>query len=297
METALLALSAVLLGRFVWHVSTGLLLNLEGKRREQRIRSSLEGPGAPSRFGGGEPLAERWGRLWQGAFDRLLGRAQGSAYAAFLDRWLQRAFPGKGRTPGYVAALQAGGALLGGAVFGLASLSPVLAMMAFLLGLALPVLWVRDEALRRENRLLLELPVALDRLSLCVEAGLTFDQALAHYLGGARPGPLKDEFAALSGQVRAGAHRREALARLSERLRLTDFTLFSTGVIHAERSGTGLSGVLRRLAATLRDKRSQRAEKAVQELPVKLLLPLLFCIMPVTLLMVFAPVLLRLLGE
>jgi tight adherence protein C len=95
-------------------------------------------------------------------------------------------------------------------------------------------------------------------------------------------------------QVQAGSSRKDALVSLNQRLDLTDVALFASSVVHAEKAGTGVGTVLRRLGATLRDKQAQRAEKEVQELPVKLLLPLLLCIMPVTLLVLFAPILLRL---
>jgi len=287
-----------LTGYFGWTLGVGFITHFEAKQREIRVRDFLEPLRTP---GSNQPterkVHERWGRLWQGTFERVLAQPIFGNYRGFLEKLIGRADLWKRATPGYIAGLQVTASLVGGFIFGILSESVFIGGAAFALGSVLPVLWIRDEALRRERKLLSELPTALDRFSLCVEAGLTLDQAMAHYLTGARPGPLAVEFARLTGQVRAGSSRRDALTELSDRIGLTDFSLFTTGVIHAERSGTGLSPTLRRLAATLRDKQSQRAEKAVQELPVKMLLPLLLCIMPVTLIVVFAPVLLRLLGE
>jgi hypothetical protein len=144
----------------------------------------------------------------------------------------------------------------------------------------LPILTLQDEARRREGRILRELPDALNPSSLCVEAGLTLDQAWAHYLEGREPHPWSEELSLVVRQVQAGSSRKDALAALSQRLDLTDVSLFVSSVTHAERTGTGVGATLRRLGATLRDKQTQRAEKAVQELPVKLLLPLLLCVMP-----------------
>jgi tight adherence protein C len=76
-------------------------------------------------------------------------------------------------------------------------------------------------------------------------------------------------------------------------LALTDFSIFVSSVAQAERFGTGVARTLRQLSLTLRDKRTQKAEKEVQELPVKLLLPLILCIMPVTFLIIFGPVVLQ----
>jgi tight adherence protein C len=94
-------------------------------------------------------------------------------------------------------------------------------------------------------------------------------------------------------QTRIGSGRKAAFTSVTEKLNLTDFSLFSTSVIQAERFGTGISKMLQQLSLTIRDKQSQRAEKAVQEMPVKLLFPLIFFIMPVTFLIIFGPIILQ----
>lgn len=165
------------------------------------------------------------------------------------------------------------------------------------LGAALPVIWLRDLALKRERKILRELPNALEVVSLCCEAGLTVEQGIDQYLKNARPNPLGGEFATLLEQTRSGSSRKAALQTAALRLQLTDFSLFTTSLIHAERFGTGVSKTLRQLSMTLRDKQTQVAEKAVQELPVKMILPLVFFIMPVTFLIIFGPVFLQFLGK
>jgi tight adherence protein C len=98
-------------------------------------------------------------------------------------------------------------------------------------------------------------------------------------------------------QTRSGSSRKMALEAVSSRLQLTDFSLFTTSLINAEKFGTGISKILRQLSLTMRDKQTQRAEKAVQELPVKLLFPLIFFIMPVTFLIIFGPIVLQFLKQ
>ena len=168
-----------------------------------------------------------------------------------------------------------------------------LAVLSMGIGAALPILWARDQANLREKAILQELPNALEILALCSEAGLTLEQAMDQYLKNARKGPLHVEFSGVLEQTRSGASRKSALEAASFRLNLTDFSLFSTSLIQAERFGTGVSKTLRQLSLTMRDKQSQRAEKAVQEIPVKLLFPLILCIMPVTFLIIFGPILLQ----
>jgi Flp pilus assembly protein TadB len=165
------------------------------------------------------------------------------------------------------------------------------------LGAAVPILWLRDLAVKRERRILRELPNALEVVSLCCEAGLTVEQGIDQYLKNARPNPLGSEFSGLLEQTRSGSSRKAALEVAAQRLQLTDFSLFTTSLIHAEKFGTGVSKTLRQLSLTLRDKQTQMAEKAVQELPVKMILPLVFFIMPVTFLIIFGPVFLQFLGK
>ena len=161
----------------------------------------------------------------------------------------------------------------------------------------LPVLWLRDQALAREAKILAELPNALEILSLCSEAGLSLEQAMDQYVRNTKPGPLKEEFTSMLEQTRSGSSRKMALDAVRERLQLTDFSLFATSLINAEKFGTGISKTLRQLSLTMRDKQTQRAEKAVQELPVKLLFPLIFFIMPVTFLIIFGPIVLQFLKQ
>jgi pilus assembly protein TadC len=177
--------------------------------------------------------------------------------------------------------------------FGFLAGSYELAMISVVVGFALPLIWLNDKAQKRERELLRELPNALEVLSLCSEAGLSLEQALDQYLKNAKSGPLKEEFSRIMEQTRSGSGRKAAFTSVTEKLNLTDFSLFSTSVIQAERFGTGISKTLQQLSLTIRDKQSQRAEKAVQEMPVKLLFPLIFFIMPVTFLIIFGPIVLQ----
>lgn len=177
--------------------------------------------------------------------------------------------------------------------FELLSGSAELGFLAFLTGAGLPILWIRDQVARREKGIMRDLPNALEILSLCSEAGLSLEQALDQYLKNAKKGPLRDELGGILEQTRSGSNRKDAFESVSFRLDLTDFSLFTTSLIQAERFGTGIAKTLRQLSITIRDKQSQRAEKAVQELPVKMLLPLILFIMPVTFLIIFGPIVLQ----
>jgi len=280
-----LLVSAIGMG---WAVHEMTLLGLSKfNRHQQTVRlKSLMGPSPQS-----IPLQTLLSYIESNL--QILGKLNYfKKYFFFLSAQLRR----MNRTdlkPIHILGYQLLGGVTGVFVFGLLFESFWFALFSMGLGLGLPLLWLQDKARQRESRLLRELPNALEVLSLCSEAGLTLEQGMDQYLKNSKPGPLKDEFAAILEQTRSGSNRKSALEGVSTRLELTDFSLFTTSLIQAERFGTGIAKTLRQLSLTMRDKQSQRAEKAVQEMPVKMLLPLVFCIMPVTFLIIFGPILLQ----
>jgi tight adherence protein C len=176
-----------------------------------------------------------------------------------------------------------------------AALSPWLgAKAAFLLaGVAAasyPILWLRDRIRARRCAIVRALPWALDLLTLSVEAGLDFTAALAKVVERIRRGPLGDELALAIHELRLGKTREEALRGLARRAGIAALTSFVQALVQADRMGTPLSGVLRVLSTQMRTERTQRAEKLANEAPVKLLLPLVFCIFPTLFLMLFGPI-------
>jgi len=217
-------------------------------------------------------------------------------YLGYLEIQLRRANYGHFKSVdilGYQVLMGFGFCLF----FGFLAGSYELTLISIAVGFALPVIWLNDKAQKRERELLRELPNALEVMSLCSEAGLSLEQALDQYLKNAQSGPLKEEFSRIMEQTRIGSGRKAAFTSVTEKLNLTDFSLFSTSVIQAERFGTGISKTLQQLSLTIRDKQSQRAEKAVQEMPVKLLFPLILFIMPVTFLIIFGPIVLQFMNQ
>jgi len=268
-------------------VSDGILQKIEQDRQRRRLDHLVHGKTAIP-F---EAYLDLF-RSWFAFFSRspLLGK-----YLSFLEVNLSRANLSR-LSPKDLLGYQVLGACGSAAIFGFLSGSVELVLISFGAGLALPVVWLGDKAQKRERELLRELPNALEVFALCSEAGLSLEQSMEQYLKNAKPGALRDEVAKIVDQTRSGSSRKKAFVSVTEKLNLTDFSLFTTSVIQAERFGTGIAKTLQQLSLTIRDKQSQRAEKAVQEMPVKLLFPLIFCIMPVTFLIIFGPVLLQFLG-
>lgn len=285
MATILLVLSSILIGWSVRNFSFTALENYSGYRRSLRLKNLMRPP-----FGG-----KRLSSLFYAIEDNLrflFKYRSAQLYLSYLERQIQRQGPSSLK-PVHFLGTQALAALMSGCFFALLSGSAMITLLAFFLGLLLPLLWLRDRALERERTLLRELPNMMEILSLCSEAGLSLEQGMEQYAASAKAGPLREEIAGLLNQTKSGSSRKSALQEVASRIALTDFSLFTTSVIQAERFGTGVAKTLRQLSMSLRDKQSQRAEKALQEMPVKLLLPLVFCIMPVTFLVIFGPILLQ----
>lgn len=133
-----------------------------------------------------------------------------------------------------------------------------------------------------------ELPDTLDQLTICVEAGLGFDSALARTSKTGK-GPLAEEITRLLQELRIGVPRNEALANVLARTDVPELRQFVHAVVQAESYGVPISRVLRTQAAEQREKRRFRAEERAMKLPVKVIFPLVFCILPVLFIVVIGP--------
>ncbi|MHB8419015.1 MAG: type II secretion system F family protein [Myxococcales bacterium] len=150
--------------------------------------------------------------------------------------------------------------------------------------------WLRDQVIKRHLLITRALPYNLDLLTLSVEAGLDFTAALAKVVERGRKGPLLDELALVLRQLKMGKTRAESLKMMVDRVNLTALSTFVSALIQADKMGTPLGKVLRIQSAQLRVERSQRAEKLAGEAPVKMLGPLIMCIMPTVFIVLFGPV-------
>ena len=133
-----------------------------------------------------------------------------------------------------------------------------------------------------------QLPDTLDQLTICVGSGLGFDAALAR-ISRSGQGPLSQEITLLLQELRVGVPRREALANLLNRTDVPELRQFVHAVIQADSYGVPISRVLRSQAAEQREKRRFRAEERAMKLPVKVIFPLVFCILPVVFIVVIGP--------
>lgn len=236
----------------------------------------------------------RW--MAQGA-QRLLSAKR---HAAIAQR-LRLAGWEYGLTPSQFVGARMVYALLAGAVVAwmVATLAPglagrsggvllVLAGAAF--GALLPGVWLRDRIAARRADMLRGLPFCLDIITLCVEAGLNLQGALAQAVAKGPKGVIRDELQRCLRDIRAGKARADALKALSERLAEPSVTQFVSAVVQAEAMGMNLGPVLRAQADQRRAERFLRAEKLAMQAPVKMLLPLIAFIFPCTFIVLFFPI-------
>lgn len=156
------------------------------------------------------------------------------------------------------------------------------------LGYFTPNLVLYQMGYNRREQIRRELPDALDLLTISVEAGLAFDAGLSQVARNTT-GPLAEEFFRVLQEMQIGLGRSEALRALSDRTDLPELRGFVTSMVQADAFGIPIAGVLRVQASEMRIKRSQRAEELAQKVPVKILFPLIFCILPSLFVVILGP--------
>lgn len=163
----------------------------------------------------------------------------------------------------------------------------------------LALILVPDARLNREveartKKMRIALPEILDLLVISVEAGLGFEQALDRVID-AVPGPLTDEFNRMLGEVRAGSSRSQAMRALDQRVDVAEVRSFIMAMLQADTFGVSIGKVLRNQADEMRVKRRQLAQEEAQKVPVKMLIPMVFCIFPALFVVVLGPAVLDIL--
>ena len=187
--------------------------------------------------------------------------------------------------------LAAAGAILGG-LLGTLTHSPA---KAFVLGGVFAVvgfivldLVANHRARVRREQMRADLPDVLDILAVSVEAGLSFDAALAK-LSDHKQGPLVEQFQLVLSELAIGENRSYALRRMADRLDIPELTAVVTALIQSEQLGTPLGKILRTQASEARARRRVAAEERAMKAPVKMVLPIGLFIFPSVFIIIIAP--------
>jgi tight adherence protein C len=155
-------------------------------------------------------------------------------------------------------------------------------------GYIAPEFWLGGRVRKRQHIIVLQIPDALDLLTISVRAGLGFDGALGKVVEKLK-GPLTDEFRRALAEIRVGKSRREALRDIVPRTEVAALTNFIGAIIQAEQLGVSISKVLQVQSEQLRIERRQRAEEQAAKAPIKMLFPLVGCIFPSLFIVILGP--------
>jgi tight adherence protein C len=155
-------------------------------------------------------------------------------------------------------------------------------------GFMLPQLLLQSKIDRRKQAIIKKFPDALDLMSICVDAGLTFDGAMAK-VDEKWDDPLALEFGRVIYEIQLGKSRRQALRDMSNRIGVSDVTSFIAAVLQADQLGVSIGKVLRIQSEQMRIRRRQRAEEKAHQAPVKMLFPMVFLIFPAMFIVLLGP--------
>lgn len=148
----------------------------------------------------------------------------------------------------------------------------------------------------RRQKIVAALPDNLDLLTVSVEAGLGFDQALLKITEKAK-GPLPEEFKRVLHEMKIGKTRRDALRGMSARTGVEDLQTFVVAIIQADQLGVSIGKVLRIQSQQLRERRRLKAEEKAQKAPVKMLIPMIVFIFPTLFIILLGPGILQLIDN
>lgn len=242
------------------------------------------------RVRGGPPTLER-------SLERVLSESQRGKLESSLQQagWYRT-------TPAHVLLRSVAG-LAGGLGLSLSfahfthspAISSILVGIGLMTAGAYAPFWQLNAAvLRRKNEVNRNLPDLLDLVTTMVRAGLSINASLAQAVE-AMPNALGEEIKAALSEIRLGRSRAEALTAMAERVKQEELTTVVTAIVQAEKLGANIAHVLSEAADDARHHRLLSAEEAAAKLPVKLVFPMAFCLMPAMYIVIFTPLVANLL--
>jgi tight adherence protein C len=290
----LLLLGVILLGIAAYVAAEAATLAAR-QRRDVVERAATYGALPDNRRGARRPGSD--GRLWapfvEWVADVTLRLMPRTSRADVTDRLLRAGVANRIGADGFLGTkvlFAFLGVVLGlviGSALGVA-VGIVLAVAMGMVAWVLPDLFLNSRFRQRQDRVSAALPDALDLLAVTVEAGLGFDAALARLID-STDGPLSEEFALTLNEMRIGESRIDALKRMAGRVDVRELNSFVRAVVQADQLGMSMGAMLRIQAADVRVRRQLAAEETAMKMPIKMVFPMVFFILPAMFIVILAP--------
>jgi tight adherence protein C len=268
------------------------------KGNSDPIRARVAGLSTANVFDGSQPAPSFSERIIGPLLGGLADKSVSLMPQGMLGRLkLKLARAGAPVTPqGFVMVCMAAAGVLGGLglLMGIAMKGTVdakslgMGMVLGGVGTFLPLMWLSSRVRRRQTEIIRSLPDSFDMITTCVEAGLGLDAALTRVSEKVK-GAFSEELSTTLREVGMGRNRAEALRDLADRTGVPDLSMFVNAIIQAEQMGTSIGQVLRVQSEQMRTRRRQRAEEIANQAPVKMIFPLVLCILPTLFIVIMGP--------
>lgn len=177
--------------------------------------------------------------------------------------------------------------------FMIGKIDPLVFAGGFAFGYIIPEIWLSRKIARRKYTIVRVLPETVDLLGLCVEAGLDFTAAAKWVVEKIPGNPMLEELNFVLEEIKWGKSRTQALKDMSHRLNIPEISSFVQTLVQAERMGTPVAEAFMILSEDSRLQRFHRGERIALQAPIKILIPLIFCILPVIGIVIGGPILLQ----
>lgn len=172
-------------------------------------------------------------------------------------------------------------------------MNPIFILISLVIGYIIPEIYLKQKLAKRKNMISRRLPETVDLLGLCIEAGLDFVSAVRWVIDKTPGTAMTEELAFVVEEIKWGKPRIQALKDMSHRLNITEMTSFVQTIIQADRMGTPVAEAFTIISEDARAQRFHRGQRIALQAPIKILLPLIFFIMPVIGIVIGGPILLQ----
>jgi tight adherence protein C len=245
------------------------------------------------------PLARSIGKGMRAMLVNTNKDAKSPGYYYYFHQKLEARLAAAGHPEGIIADEYVGFSFVNAFMFGLLGafifiiLEPFDIFTCFILGMVFGFLrmsmWLSRKLQERQTSIRRQLPFCLDLLTLAMEAGLDFTNALGKIVKKLGNTPLGQELSIMLREIQLGKTRSDAMRDTGRRVGVQEVQSVMTSLVQADEMGASIGPILRIQADQQRERRSQNAEERAGKAPVKMLFPLMLIVFA-TLLMIFGPI-------